>query len=196
MEQYLKKILYNEQVGNKITFYNIYNNQVTGTILNKPEAIKLFSDDDTKILDLLKLNLEVNDGDSGSALLNSSNEVIGMLTMKSNTLANVAYVIPIDILINKLNILENNDIYRNDLGLLVSDYVGYIKGVIVDDILDNNKVDNLTLDKGDIIVQINDDIIEDISEFNYYMFKYSIGDNVNIKYYRNGDYFIDTVVLK
>ena len=165
------------------------NNFVNGMIDSEIVPIKFNYNDKSKMLDLIKISADIEEGYSGSPVVDKYNNVIGIITMMDES---NSYAIPIDI--DKINILETSNIYRANLGISVITS-NDIKGVLLNNVYDNSKASRANLKSGDIIVSINDISINDTLEFRYYLYKYKKNDIVKFKYYRNGNYYDTQIEL-
>ena len=61
------------------------------------------------------------------------------------------------------------------------------KGVVITKTTQDYPAAKAGLQKGDIILEINDNQIKDSTHFKYLLYKFNVGDNVKIKYYREGE---------
>ncbi len=191
-----------------------YHNTVTSGIisgLNREVEVETSSGNgynlvkETYIMEATQTNAAVNPGNSGGALANAKGEVIGVISMKlvSSSIEGMGFAIPIELVMANVEVLANggkierpllgiqlldiNDtwqLYRN--GIEVPDEVE--SGIVVVAISENSGAAKSGLQKGDIIVKINDAEIKNAAYLKYLLFKYKPGDEVEITYYRNGKF--------
>ena len=76
-----------------------------------------------------------------------------------------------------------NAFYLYRQGIIIPEDVN--QGVVIVKVSDNYPAGKAGLKKGDIIISINDTQIEDSTHFKYLLYKYNIGDEITIKYYRD-----------
>ena len=186
--------LKNKKIMNNIYVYS-YNNKERGNLLSLKEPVKFNYNYKIKMQDLLKIKAYVKEGNSGSPVLDENNNVIGMVTMVQSDNSNYAYAIPIDDLMNKVDLLEKDNLKKVNLGIDATSYNNEIKGVLINKLFDNYPAYNAGLNVNDVIVGINGNNTNDLAEFRYYLYKYNINDTIVIKYYRDGNYFTSNVIL-
>ena len=136
------------------------------------------------MLDLIKIKANVQEGDSGSPVIDKNKRVIGIITMVDIS-NNYSYAIPTDVLIEKIESLEKGEINRINLGIKASNSTENINGVILDEVFDGGLANLNGLKQGDIIVSINDNKVEDVSDFRYYLYKIKSNEKIKIGYYHN-----------
>ncbi len=159
---------------------------------------------DTTMDNLIQTDAAINSGNSGGPLLNAKGQVIGINSAKAQTGEGLGFAIPINTAIPIIeSVLESGSFQRVYLGIKggsVAEYQeAYPKqelasdtGVIVTDFLTNSPAQTAGLEKGDIIVAINSDSIENMTDLISTLLKYQSGDKVNVKVAR-GD---ETMTLK
>jgi S1-C subfamily serine protease len=168
-----------------------------------------------KIYDAIQTDAAVNPGNSGGPLLNSSGELIGVLTSiisSSGTSSGVSFAIPADA-INRVipQLIEHGEIKRAGLGVvLVPEAIRKRLGVEGAIILQKQRdgaaakagllatrqsnYGRITL--GDIIIAIDGKKIKTGEELIEYLDKKSEGDKVEIKFLRDGKEFATEAVLQ
>ena len=147
---------------------------------------------------LMQTDASINPGNSGGPLLNSNGEVIGINTAKAAQGEGLGFSIPINIakpIIDK--IIKDGDFEKVILGIKGVDVQTYEaatgeklqsnEGVYVVEVVNNSTADKAGIKDGDIIKQIEDDNISSMSDLNKVLYKYSLGDKVNITVNRNGN---------
>jgi len=161
---------------------------------------------DNKQLTLLQTNAAINPGNSGGPLVNQYGEVIGINTAKisSGRLEGLGFAIPIDeakpiiddllqsgyvrgrpvIGIGGRNVTQQlAEAYNWKVGIYVAsmspDSPAYLAGVQI----------------GDIIVQVDGKDVETVDELNEIKNKHRVGDKLELKVYRNGQYVNIPLIL-
>ena len=172
-----------------------YNIDKKGYILSKKEHIDVPNTYGNSVYDVMKLEYDIDYGDSGSAVIDRNNNVIGLLSvMDKNT--KEGYAIPICDVMNIINLLYNNKLNRPNLKAQFTNSDSDIKGVLILNIYDNSLLNELKLQKNDIITKVNNNNIENISDFRNELYKYYIKDNIAFEYYRDGTYYEVYGILK
>lgn len=164
-----------------------FNQKIEGTLVSLIKPVKFNYNYHNKMLDLIKIKANIKEGDSGSPVIDKNNRVIGIITM-IEIKNNYSYAIPTDILIEKIDALEKGEINRINLGIKASNSTETIRGVILEEVFDGGLADLNGLIQGDIIVSINDNKVEDVSDFRYYLYKITGTGKIKIGYYRNNNY--------
>ena len=187
---------------------NVYSWTVTRGILSgKDRAVKV-STTNSMVADyemrVLQTDAAINNGNSGGPLCNSNGEVIGITNMKLmiTGVEGMGFAIPIEEAVSYADKLINGeDTSKPYLGLSMADmnqadlayyYYGITvpddieKGVIILAVEDKSCSALANLKKGDIIYEFDGEEVSSIADLKYKLYKKSIGDKVEIKYYRNG----------
>ncbi len=154
------------------------------------------------VLDVIQTDAAINEGNSGGPLVNINGEVIGVNSMKiaTTTIEGMGFSIPINTIMSYVERLEKGEsIERPIIGVSMAD-VGnawnlYRYGIMLDasveygavlvEIQANYPAAIAGLQKGDVIIEIDGTKIQDTSYFRYALYKYKVGDTINVRYYRN-----------
>lgn len=142
-------------------------------------------------LNVIELKARTKLGNSGGPILNSKNEVIGIMFLRSTVDENLAYAIPIsnaiDSLTNKIN-LGANMTNSTNLELLKENNIDTygVKGVVVLYVYENYPLDESEILKGDIITKLNNNEVGNLDELQYALHQCKKGDTVSVEFYRNG----------
>lgn len=168
---------------------------------------------DEFIMNVLQTDAAVNSGNSGGPLSNSNGEVIGVINakIKSSGVEGMGFAIPIENAIEKAEqIIKGEDSEYPYLGasmVNVEDaktlpqmysYVQNInvtEGVIIYAVEKNSGAENANLQKGDVITKINDNKISNMAYLRYELYKYKIGDTINVTFFREGKERVVSVKL-
>ena len=173
-----------------------------GILSGKNRTVKVTSGNNGLILEVLQTDAAINPGNSGGPLVNINGEVIGVNSMKlvEDRIEGMGFAIPMEIVTTLIDKLEKGQkIERPLIGIEMADidstFTLYRQGIIVPEdieqgvvvvkVSDNYPAGKAGLKKGDIILSINDTQIEDSIHFKYLLYKYNIGDEITIKYYRD-----------
>jgi serine protease Do len=172
---------------------SIYYQSVTRGILSgKNRVIEVSGTNNTSgtIMEALQTDAAINSGNSGGPLCNSNGEVIGMNSMKlaSSSIEGMGFAIPIETALEYANtFISGKTITRPYLG--VSTYNSYYNttGTYIYSVEKNSPAYDAGLQKGDLILKINDTEIQNSSYLKYQIYKYNVGDTIKITYERNGN---------
>ena len=154
-------------------------------------AVNRTLDISDKLVKLIQTDAAINPGNSGGALVNADGEVIGINSAK---LQNI-----IDEIMNK------GYVARPYLGVSVFDpqtagRYGYQlnidKGVYVFQLSLNGPCGKAGLQRGDIILKVNDEEVNSVSDLRAKVASYKVGDTVKVTYDRNGASRTADVVLE
>ena len=173
---------------------------ISGT--NRTVHVTLDSGNDF-MMDVIQTNAAINPGNSGGPLVNINGEVVGINTLKlvEDEIEGMGFAIPIEMATSVLGRLEKNEkIERPLLGISMVDATNsygllhnkiyleknYTKGIVVVEVEKNSTAAKAGLQTKDVILKINDSDIEDTVHFKYILYKYSIGDTIEIEFERNG----------
>ena len=170
---------------------------------------------DSWYMSLLQIDASINSGNSGGPLANSNGEVIGITNsklsnsyMNSASIENMGFAIPIEDALAVANQLEENGkVTRAVLGVSMTtveaakatgydldDDVTY--GAVVADISKGSSADKADLQKGDVIIKINDYKVENYMYLKYYLYRFNVGDTVTLTYIRDGKEKTVDITLK
>ena len=173
-----------------------------GILSGKERTITVESTTFSQMIEVLQTDAAINPGNSGGPLVNINGEVIGVTSMKlvQNEVEGMGFAIPIEIVNTLIDKLEQGEkIERPLIGIEMTDvsnaYYLYRQGIIIPEDVEkgivviktqeNSPAQKAGLQKGDIILSLNDTEIEDTAHFKYVLYKYEVGDTIKIKYMRN-----------
>lgn len=155
------------------------------------------------VMKVLQTDASINSGNSGGPLANANGEVIGITNMKlvSNGVEGIGFAIPIEDAIKFADaIIRGEPVERPLLGAsmlnLADRYYLYQEGVPLNTELTSGVVlvkvqpgspaANAGLKRGDIITQLGEDKVTNVATLRYALYKHSVGDEVVVKYERDG----------
>ena len=196
---------------------DVYSWTVTrGIISGKERLVEVAIDsiyDNDYVMNVLQTDAAVNNGNSGGPLCNSNGDVIGVISakLKSIGVEGMGFAIPIEIALEKVEQIINGDKsgypYIGISMASIDDVVRHVKyykyisgyditsGVMVIDVEKNSGAQTAKLQTGDVIIKINDKDISNVAFLRYELYKYKVGDTINITYIRNGKNYTVPVKL-
>jgi len=154
------------------------------------------------VMRVLQTDAAINPGNSGGPLLNANGEVIGINSMKlvQEEIEGMGFAIPIEYAMSHIDSLEkgekiewpvlginmidvsDNDMYRNSYNIDKN-----IKaGVIVVKTVEGTGAAKSDLKEGDVITAINGEKVESSAYLRYELYKYKVGEEIEITYNRAG----------
>lgn len=184
-----------------------------GILSGKDRQITVSLSNGNYVMDVLQTDAAINPGNSGGPLVNINGEVIAITSMKlvQDEIEGMGFGLPIEIAMSYVDRLEKGEaISRPLLGVQVVDLQNatylYRKyninisnsieyGVVILAVEDGGCAKNAGLQKGDVIIKINDNNIDDNAHFRYNLYKYSIGDTITITYVRGDKEYTTKVKL-
>ncbi len=153
------------------------------------------------MMKVLQTDAAINPGNSGGPLVNSNGEVIGINSMKliQTEVEGMGFAIPIEYAMSHISTLEaGTAIVRPMLGITLVDatdtrtlYQNQIlldqsikEGVVVVDVVSNSGAATSGLKKGDVITKINNENVPTGAYLRYELYKYNVGDTIEVTYIR------------
>ena len=163
-----------------------------------------------KIESFIQTDAAVNPGNSGGALINTKGELVGINTAiysETGNFAGYSFAVPINIAGKVVaDLKEYGVVQRAVLGVIMSDIenieeeakknVKVTEGAYVHDFAERSSAKEAGMEKGDVIVSINDNKIKSASVLQEQISKYRPGDKVKVKVNRNGSEKTFTVELR
>lgn len=149
-------------------------------------------------LKLLQTDAAINPGNSGGALVNADGEVIGINSSKlaATGVEGMGFSIPINTVQTIINqIMDKGYVARPYLGIAVFDpqtaaRYGYQlnidKGVYIFRVTLDGPSDQAGLQRGDVILKIDDTEVNSVSDLRAAINEHQVGDSVKVTYSRNG----------
>lgn len=161
-----------------------------------------------KRVKLLQTDAAINPGNSGGALVNADGKVIGINSAKvaANGVEGMGFAIPINTVQNIIDeLMSKGYVARPYLGVTVFDRqtagrYGYQlnldKGVYVFQLMLDGPSGKAGLQRGDIILKIDDQETNSVSDLRAKIAEHKVGDTVKVAYDRNGATRTADVVLE
>ena len=184
-----------------------YANSVTqGIISSLGRNVTLQSENGENIsTTALQTDAAINPGNSGGPLINIQGQVIGITSSKISTngqtsVEGMGFAIPSNDVVNIINQLEKNGtVTRPALGIQMMDLSNLTtsdfsklnlpssvkSGILVRSVQQGMPADG-KLQKNDVITKVDNTDVESTSDLQSALYKHSIGDEVEITYYRDG----------
>lgn len=154
---------------------------------------------------VIQADCAINSGNSGGALVNSKGQVIGITTLKlSGTgIEGVSFAIPINDTIDIYKgLIENGKISRPFVGVYGIDLDeatairnGLTKGIYVDSVVEGSCAEEAGIRAGDVIVAFDGKSVSTMDELNDIKNTKSVGDSVEVTFYRGNEEMTVTLVL-
>ena len=179
--------------------------------INRMVSVELSSGN--YLMEVIQTDASINSGNSGGPICNIKGEVIGITSSKliGSGVEGMGFAIPINS-VNEIigNIESGNTLVRPYLGvqlvdltntfalqyyynIRISDDVEF--GAVLSYVEENQAAHKAGLKKGDVIIEMDGEKIEDVSHFKYSLYKHKVGDKIKVKYYRENKLEETTIEL-
>ncbi len=143
-------------------------------------------------VDLIQTDTPINPGNSGGPLVNSSGQVVGMNTLifsPSGTSAGIGFAITSDTSVNIADqIIKYGRARIPFMGIEMGENETDIAGVYVNNVIKGYSAEKAGIKKGDIIIEFDGVAVKTPYELLARILRHNVGDEVQIKIYRDGDY--------
>lgn len=174
-----------------------------GILSGKDRLIETTTSNDSYTVKVLQTDAAISPGNSGGPLVNLAGDVIGITSLKlvDEQVEGMGFAIPIEDAMNYVEYLEQGkEIPRPIIGVQILDltnrFVLYkynisvpesVKyGIYLVEVNPGYPAAEAGLKAGDIITKIDGEEVITTSSFRYELYKHSIGDTIEVTYYRNG----------
>ena len=162
-----------------------------GIISAKGRNIAISSDILPQV-DLIQTDTPINPGNSGGPLVNSSGQVVGINTLifsPSGASAGIGFAITSDTAVNIADqIIKYGRARIPFMGIEMGENETDIAGVYVNNVIKGYSAEKAGIKKGDIIVEFDGVAIKTPYELLARILRHNVGDEIQIKIYRDGDY--------
>ena len=173
-----------------------------GIISGKNRIVEVSGTNGSYVMNVLQTDTAINEGNSGGPLCNAKGEVIGVINMKmsSSKVEGIGFAIPIEVALEYANnFIKGEVIIRPYLGITMYDlsnsYFSRTQGIYIRSIENNSPAYKAGLRVGDIITKIGGKEVSSIAYLKYELYKYNIGDEVEITYKRDKEEKVTKVTL-
>lgn len=150
------------------------------------------------VMSVMQTDAAINSGNSGGPLCNANGEVIGINSMKlaSSSIEGMGFAIPIEDAVDYADKIESGkSLERPYLGVAmynlstIKDKINtdLTTGVYVEKVEKDSPADKAGLKGGDIITKLNDTEITNLAYLKYQLYKYNVGDTINLEIKRGKD---------
>lgn len=174
-----------------------------GTFSGKNRMVSVdVSNTEDWIMKVIQVDAAINPGNSGGPLVNVNGEVIGINSLKlvKDEIEGMGFAIPIEDAMKYIDVLEKGKkIERPLIGITMLNVdqtfqliqqgiridADIDEGVVVISVSDDSAAAKAGLKKGDIILQIGGAKVKTAAYLKYELYKYNIGDTVEITYMRD-----------
>ena len=159
-----------------------------GILSGKNRKVTVSTSSGNYIMEVLQTDAAINPGNSGGPLVSISGEVIGVNSLKlvQDEIEGMGFAIPIELVSESLIKLEKGEIIiRPILGIEISD-TNRSNGVYITNVEEKYPASIAGLHRGDYIISIDGEKVEDSAHFRYILYRHKIGDTITITYIRNG----------
>ena len=152
---------------------------------------------------MFQFDAAVNEGNSGGPVYNTSGQVVGVVTAKSNEdgTEGLGFAIPIDDAVRIANSVisgersldaETGDAYLGitpaDVDSMAAQYYGFPEGAYVRTVTEGSAAEKADIKVGDIITQLDGYDIGSSDELRQELLFHSAGETVDIVVWRSGEY--------
>lgn len=159
----------------------------------------------TEVLeDVIQTDAALNPGNSGGPLLNLGDEVIGVNVAIGQGTENIGFALPVNRVKDLIeNFKGNKKIARPFLGISyemvtkdVADLRGLVEGAFVREVINDSAADEAGMRVNDIVTHMDDVRVNEENPLGREILKYKVGDEVELKIWRNGKEVEVTAKLK
>lgn len=146
----------------------------------------------------IQTDAAINPGNSGGALVNTRGELIGINTAiysKTGSYSGYGFAVPSDIVAKIVNdLIKFGDVQKAFIGAEVQDInsevaerykLDNLSGVLVNSIVSGGAADKAELERGDVILKVNDAVIDSKANFDEEIAYQDPGSRVKISFRRN-----------
>lgn len=183
-------------VGNP---YDLTSTVTAGIVSAKGRNINILRNrEGNQIEAFIQTDAVVNPGNSGGALVNLQGELIGINTAiasPTGSFAGYSFAVPVTLVKKVMNDLkEFGEVQRAMLGIQIAEVddarlteeIDELKGVYISKVNPNTAAEAAGLEKGDIIIKIDDKDIDTVPELQEHVATKRIGDKIEVTFKRRG----------
>ncbi len=164
-----------------------FQRSVTSGVISAPDRTMLVEHD---YVELIQTDAAINPGNSGGPLVNAKGEVIGINSVKIQApgVEGMGFAIPSNLVQDVVNDLrEQGYVERPWLGIIVEERSPFapVPGLSIAEIESGSPADEAGLQRGDIIISLAGEEVENLAELRKIRDRYDIGDVITITVIRN-----------
>lgn len=152
---------------------------------------------------MFQIDAAVNEGNSGGPVYNTSGQVVGVVTAKSNEdgTEGLGFAIPIDDAVRIANDVisgersldaETGDAYLGitpaDVDSMAAQYYGFPEGAYVRTVTEGSAAEKADIKVGDIITELDGYAVSGMDELKQELLFHSAGETADIVVWRSGEY--------
>ncbi len=186
-------------VGNP---FNLTSTVTAGIVSAKSRSINILSRQQGTlgIESFIQTDAAVNPGNSGGALVNTNGELVGINTAiasQTGQYAGYSFAVPVSIVEKVVaDLMEFGEVQRGMLGVSIRDINSQLReefdlevsqGAYVAEVMDDSGAKEAGIKEGDVIISVNGEQINKVSELQEKISQYRPGDEVDITAMRNGN---------
>ncbi len=192
-------------VGNP---FNLTSTVTAGIVSAKGRSLNLL-DEEFAIESFIQTDAAVNPGNSGGALINIDGDLVGINTAiasETGSFAGYSFAVPANIVSKVMRDLrEFGEVQRGIIGVQIRNISAQfaddrnlttLNGAYVSGIIPGSAAASGGVERGDVIVQVDDEKISSSSELQEVIGTYRPGDSVRVKIIRDGEPIILKVILR
>lgn len=192
-------------VGNP---FNLTSTVTAGIVSAKGRDLGIIQNNTFPIESFIQTDAAINPGNSGGALVNLNGELVGINTAilsRTGSYAGYGFAVPSDIVRKVVgDIIQYGEVQKAFLGAEVMDIdtdiaerlkLDNYSGVVISYIQKDGAASKSGLEKGDILLKINDYQLESHSQFDEILSYHSPGDQISIVFKRNNKIITKKVTL-
>lgn len=187
------------------------NSTVTAGIVSaKARNIRILeAKNNLQVESFIQTDAAVNPGNSGGALVNLQGELVGINTAiatATGVYSGYSFAIPVN-LVKKImdDLLEFGQVQRGLLGVQIQNVtaelaeelnLNVVQGVLVGGVNENSSAEEAGIQSGDVIVKINNQDVNNVSELQERVARNRPGQKINVSFLREGELLEVKAVLK
>ena len=190
-----------------------YNTITRGIVsgLNRKITVSVQSNNDW-VMKAIQIDAAINPGNSGGPLVNAKGEVIGINSMKlvNSSIEGMGFSIMIEDALAYTDLFEKGKKIDRPLlgvtlantneirtlqryGISLDDSISY--GIVVISVSSGSGADDSDLRKGDVIIKIGNEKVDNFAYLKYILYSYSVGDKIDVTYVRGEKEYTTKVIL-
>lgn len=194
-------------VGNP---FNLTSTVTAGVVSAKARNISILRErSNVPIESFIQTDAAINPGNSGGALVNLNGELIGINTAiasPTGAYSGYGFAVPVNLVTKVVeDIIKFGAVQRGFLGIIIRDLDGNLakekdlnisRGILVDSVNKESAAKDAGVQKGDVIVKVNDLSVNSVAELQEQIARHRPGDKVMLTVNRSGKEMTVSTVLK